>query len=640
MIPRRKLFGNPDRASVRISPDGSKLAFLAPLDGVLNVFVSRLDDPDGATPVTGDAKRGIRFFFWGSTGEHVLYIQDQDGDEDWHVYSVSLDSGEILDLTPGQKLSARIVRASHKHPHALVVATNDRVPQLHDLHRVDIRSGERTLLQQNDGGFLSMVCDDDLAVRLATRMEADGGTSFHRPDGDGGFVEVTRAGQQDMIRPAGFDENNARLYVLDSRGRDTAALTLMDLETGEQEPIFATDEADLSAVVRHPTERTLLAVSWMHARQRRHVFDAGVAADLEHLEQGLERGDLQIASADNANRQWIVTHTRDDGPVAYHHYDRDTKRARFLFDNRADLRDTALAPMHPVTITSRDDLPLVSYLTLPPSSTGASEDRTDQPLPMVLAVHGGPWTRDVWGFNSLHQMLADRGYAALSVNFRGSAGFGKAFLNAGDFEWGASMHDDLIDAVDWAVAEGIADPARIAIMGGSYGGYAALAGLTFTPETFACGVDIVGPSNLVTLLESIPPYWAPQRALFKTRVGDLETEEGRRFLKERSPLTHAGKICRPLLIAQGQNDPRVKRAESDQIVDAMKDKGIPVSYVLYPDEGHGFARPENNLSFMAIAEAFLAQHLGGQAEPVGDAFEGANLQVLAGADGIAVPNQS
>jgi dipeptidyl aminopeptidase/acylaminoacyl peptidase len=287
-----------------------------------------------------------------------------------------------------------------------------------------------------------------------------------------------------------------------------------------------------------------------------------------------------------------------------------------------------------VTVRSRDGLDLVSYYSLPADSQGADKARPDQPLPMVLYVHGGPWGRDRWGYNAVHQWLANRGYAVLSVNFRASTGFGKAFINAGNRQWGAAMHDDLIDAVDWAIAEGIADPERVAIMGGSYGGYATLAGVTFTPLKFACGVDIVGPSNLVTLLETVPAYWKPQIEVFTTRVGDHRTEAGRAFLTERSPLTYAERIARPLLIGQGANDPRVKQAESDQIVQAMRGKGIPVTYVLYPDEGHGFARPENRLSFNALAEAFLAQCLGGRYEPFGDAFAGSTITVPVGAEGV------
>jgi acetyl esterase/lipase len=318
--------------------------------------------------------------------------------------------------------------------------------------------------------------------------------------------------------------------------------------------------------------------------------------------------------------------------VRYYRFDREAQKAEFLFTNRQALEGRPLQKMHPHVVKSRDGMDLMCYLTLPPGHDAGG--KADRPVPMVLLVHGGPWGRDGWGFDPLHQLLSNRGYAVLSVNFRGSTGFGKKFLNAGNQEWAGKMHDDLIDAVNWAVAKKIADPSKIALMGGSYGGYATLVGLTFTPDVFACGVDIVGPSNILTLLSTIPPYWAPAVQMFKDRVGDFTSAEGKKFLTERSPLTHVAKIKRPLLIGQGANDPRVKQAESDQIVKAMTERSIPVTYVLFPDEGHGFARPANSLAFNAVAEAFLAKHLGGRYEPVGDAFDGSSLTVPQGAEGV------
>ena len=305
-----------------------------------------------------------------------------------------------------------------------------------------------------------------------------------------------------------------------------------------------------------------------------------------------------------------------------------------MFVNRASLKGLPLVHMHPLVIKSRDGLDLVCYLSLPREVDPDQDGKPDSPCPLVLNVHGGPWARDSWGYDPECQLLANRGYAMLQVNYRGSSGFGKSFLNAGNREWAGKMHDDLLDAVDWAVREKVADPKRIAIMGGSYGGYATLVGLTFTPEVFACGVDIVGPSNILTLLSTIPPYWEPAKQMFRDRVGDFSSDEGRQFLLSRSPLSHVEKIQRPLLIGQGAQDPRVKQAEADQIVKAMQEKKIPVTYVLYPDEGHGFVRPENRLSFYAVTEAFLAEHLGGRAEPFGDAFGGSSLQVPVGANGV------
>ncbi|MFN0134588.1 MAG: alpha/beta hydrolase family protein, partial [Phycisphaerae bacterium] len=345
-------------------------------------------------------------------------------------------------------------------------------------------------------------------------------------------------------------------------------------------------------------------------------------------------GDFAVISRTLDDGQWIVAFEMDNGPARFYRFIRASGEAKFLFSNRSKLEGLPLARMQTPTIKSRDGMNLVSYLTLPTNVDVDAAGKPKQAPPMVLLVHGGPWARDAWGFNASHQWLANRGYSVLSVNFRGSTGFGKAFINAANREWAGKMHDDLLDAVAWAVKQGYADSQRVAIMGGSYGGYSTLVGLTFTPTVFACGVDIVGPSNLVTLLQSIPPYWAPMIETFSARVGDVRTEEGRKFLTERSPLTQVAKIQRPLLIGQGANDPRVKQAEADQIVTAMRDKNIPVTYVLYPDEGHGFQRPENRMSFNAVTEAFLARHLGGRAEPIGEDFQNSSISVPTGSDQV------
>ena len=383
----------------------------------------------------------------------------------------------------------------------------------------------------------------------------------------------------------------------------------------------------------HPTEKHVQAVSFIYDRNHWHVLDPAIQEDMDYL-HAVEDGELSITSRTLDDRLWTVAYVLDNGPVKYYLYDRTRKQANYLFSNRTDLDEYQLARMHSLTIKSRDGWNLVSYLTLPPDSAPDGDARPSNPVPLVLLVHGGPWGRDIWGYNSEHQWLSNRGYAVLSVNFRGSTGFGKEFTNAGNGEWAGKMHDDLIDAVNWAIREKITQRDQVAIMGGSYGGYATLVGLTFTPETFVCGVDIVGPSNLVTLLQNVPPYWIPILPMMKDRVGDWTTEEGQQSLLAKSPLARVDQIQRPLLIGQGANDPRVKQVESDQIVEAMKQKNIPVTYVLYPDEGHGFARPENRLSFYAVAEAFLSEHLGGQFEPVGKDFQGAKIQVPEGADQV------
>jgi dipeptidyl aminopeptidase/acylaminoacyl peptidase len=484
---------------------------------------------------------------------------------------------------------------------------------------------------QHNEGFAGFVTDDAYVVRLAIRMTTDGGSEFFKLAADGGWESFIRIAMEDTLTtsPVGFDKNGATLYMIDSRNRNTAALFAWNLTSGEQTMLAEDPQADVSDRMLHPTEKHVQAVAFTYERKHWHILDLTITHDMAYL-RTLAAGDIEVISRTLDDRYWIVAYVMDNGPVRYYRYDREARQAHFLFTNRHALEGLALAKMHAVVIPSRDGLNLVSYYTLPVQSDREDSGRPEAPQPLVLLVHGGPWARNAWGYDPWHQWLANRGYAVLSVNFRGSIGLGKAFINAANREWGAKMHDDLLDAVAWAVHAGIADAARVAIAGGSYGGYATLVGLTFTPETFACGVDIVGPSNLVTLLESIPPYWQPQIELFATRVGDHRTHEGRAFLRSRSPLTYVDRIQRPLLIGQGANDPRVKQAESDQIVQAMQEKGIPVTYVLYPDEGHGFARPENTLSFNAIAEAFLATYLGGRCEPINEDFTGSSLTVPVG----------
>jgi dipeptidyl aminopeptidase/acylaminoacyl peptidase len=635
LIPRKLLFGNPDKTQARISPDGTKLSYLASVNGVLNVWVGSVDSPDTAKPVTNDTNRGIRFHQWAYTNKHVLFIQDKGGDENWRIYGVDLETGEVTDYTPIEKVNARIELLSPRTPEKAVIALNDRNEQLHDLHILDLKTGERTLLIQNDEGFLAYTVDDEFRVRLGSRMTPDGGMDIMTYK-DNTWELFAHVPMEDMLTTQvfGFEASGRNLYLADSRERNTSALVQYDTQTKEFEVLAEDPQADLSGVIIHPTELRVQAVSFTYERRRWQILDQSIQADLDFLAT-VEHGEVDVISRTLDDQHWIVAYTIDNGPLRYYRYERAESKAHFLFSNRKALEGKSLASMQSVIIKSRDGLDLVSYFTLPTGSASNGASRPAEPLPMILFVHGGPWGRDDWGFNPWHQWLANRGYAVLSVNFRASTGFGKAFTNAGNMEWGAAMHTDLLDAAEWAVKEGIADKNSIAIMGGSYGGYATLAGLTFTPEVFACGVDIVGPSNIITLLETIPAYWTPMLEMLTSRVGDHRIEEGRAFLKSRSPLTYADRICKPLLIGQGANDPRVKQAESDQIVQAMQVKNIPVTYVLYPDEGHGFARPENNLSFSAVAEAFLAGILEGRFEPIGDDFAGASITVPTGAEQIS-----
>ncbi len=637
LIPRRVLFGNPQKASARISPNGKWLSFLAPVEGILNVWVGPVDDFSRAKPVTEEKKRDIRAHYWAYTGEHVLYSQDKNGNENFHVYATNVATGKTKDLTPLENVRAEIEGVSHKFPGEILIGLNDREARLHDIYRVDIATGERELVQLNTG-VAAYMTDDDFRVRFALNYTPEGGQVLLKPkvEGETGedaeWEDFIRVGPEDAMTtsPAGFDKTGNLLYLQDSRDRDTGALFAIDLTTGKSTLVAEDPRADVGAILSHPTEKTIQAVGFTYSRREWTVLDEAIRPDLDYLAT-VEDGELVVTSRTLDDTFWTVAYILDDGPLKFYLYDRENKKARYLFSSRDDLDQYQLVKMHTPVIKSRDGLSMVSYLSLPAGSDADGDGRPDSPLPLVLDVHGGPWARDGWGYNPTHQWLANRGYAVLNVNYRGSTGFGKNFSNAAAGEWSGKMHDDLLDAVDWAVKNGIAQRDKVAIMGGSYGGYATLVGLTFTPEVFACGVDIVGPSSLVTLLENVPPYWLPFMPVMKQRVGDVSTEEGRAGLLKRSPLTYVDKIQRPLLIGQGANDPRVTQVEADQIVAAMTAKGIPVTYVLYPDEGHGFRREPNRKSFNAVTEAFLAANLGGRYEPVGEDFEGSSIFVPAGA---------
>ncbi|MEZ5924510.1 MAG: S9 family peptidase [Hyphomicrobiaceae bacterium] len=630
-IARRKLFGNPDRAMVRLSPDGKYISWLAPANGVMNVWVAPRQEPAAARAVTRDTKRGIRVFGWSLQSPHVLYMQDTDGDENWHIHATTIDTGETTDLTPYPGVNARWMGQSWTRPGLLAIGMNDRDAAWHDLYLVDVVSAKRTLVFENSGQYGGMTLDRDLGLRLVEKPEADGGRTIHRIEA--GKTEAwLRIPHADSLTTGieGFTANGETLYLSSSLGRDKAALYALDWVSGEQCLLAEHDKVDIGRVLTHPVTYVAEAYQTHYLTGDWQALTPDMEAEIARIKRDYDP-EFDIVSRTRADDLWVMTAVKPERPGQYHLYDRAAGRFSFLFESRPELADERLARMHPVVIPSRDGLELVSYLTLPAAVAG---DRPPAPLAMVLNVHGGPWSQDSYAYDPEHQWLADRGYAVLSVNFRSSTGFGKSFITAGDGQWAGKMHEDLLDAVDWAVREGIADRSKVAIMGGSYGGYATLAALTFTPEVFACGVDIVGPSNLETLLATVPPYWAAFFETLARAVGDPRTEAGRALLRDRSPLHRADRIVRPLLIAQGANDPRVKQAESDQIVEAMRKKGLPVTYVLYPEEGHGFAVPENRIAFYAIAEAFLATHLGGRAEPMGEALSGARLEVPEGADAV------
>ncbi|WP_394836781.1 S9 family peptidase [Pendulispora rubella] len=640
LIARKVLFGNPDHAAPRVSPDGRRILFIAPDQGVLNAWVAPASDPTAAKVVTHERTRPVREVRWAETSEHVLYQNDKGGDENFHVFVVDLKTGQEKDLTPYDGVRTDLQDTFDKHPTTLFVQMNKRDKNWMDPALIDIKTGKVTVLYENDG-YQDFLLDKDAKLRLGQKYNADGSREIFLRAGAGKKAEwksFIKIGREDSTttEPRWFNRDGKTLYMSDSRDRDTAAVVAVEVGSGKRTVLFEDPKSDVQGDIVDPKTMKPLAVMTNRERRVWHALDKSVQGDLDALAR-VAKGDITVLSQSHDGRKWTVSFLKDDGPTAFYLWDRNTKHASYIFSDRKDLQGVELAPMHPVVIAARDGLELVSYLTLPRSVDPKETGKPSKPVPMVLLVHGGPWGRDQWGLNASHQWLANRGYAVLSVNFRASTGFGKKFVNAGDREWGRKMHDDLLDAVKWAVDGKVADPKKVAIMGGSYGGYATLAGLTFTPDVFACGVDIVGPSNLVTLLHSIPPYWSAIFNDFVMRIGDPRTDEGKQFLASRSPLSQVDAIKKPLLIGQGANDPRVKQAESDQIVKAMQAKGLPVTYVLFPDEGHGFQRPENRLSFFAVTEVFLAEHLGGSYQPYeggGDDFQGSSMQVPAGASSV------
>jgi dipeptidyl aminopeptidase/acylaminoacyl peptidase len=608
LIPREVLVGNPEKAAPQISCDGTRLSYLAPSDkGVLNVWVRTIGKTDD-TQVTNDTYRGIRIHFWAEDGKHLMYLQDTGGDENWHVYSVDLDSKVVRDLTPFQGIRAQGILSDKKFPNELLVGLNLRDRRVFDMYRVDLTTGAIAMDTQNPGDVIGWLTDDAFQIRGAMAQNPqDASQTLRVRDGkDAPWRDIITWPFGENGGADAFTADGKALYVESSLGSDTTRLALVDAATGKELKVLAQNpKADVGQVIINEESRVVEAVGFDYLRNEWTVLDPSVKADFDALAK-LHRGNMSLISRDRANKNWLIAYDNDQGPVAYYAYNRDAKKGELLFVNRPKLAQYTLARMEPVIIKTRDGMELVGYLTLP---VGVEPKN----LPFVLNVHGGPWGRDSWGYDAEAQWFANRGYATLQVNFRASAGFGKKFLNAGNLEWGAKMQDDLTDAVKWAIAKGIADPKRVCIYGGSYGGYATLAGLVFTPELYACGVDIVGPSNIKTLFASIPPYWAPIKREFVMRIGDAENDEA--LNKKISPLFHADKVKAPLIIAQGANDPRVNIKESDQMVEAMRGKGLKVDYIVYTDEGHGFARPNNRLDFYGRVDEFLAKHLGGRMEP-------------------------
>lgn len=603
LIPREVLFDLPEKISPQISPDGSWVAYLAPYEKVLNVWL--YDRKTGTErALTHDKGRGIHYYAWAPHGKSVLFLQDQGGNENWHLYEIALTGGEPKDLTLFKGVQARVLAIDKHFPDEILIELNREDASRHDVYRLDLKTGALELVAKNTGQVSDWIVDPEMKVRGAVATRPEGGHEVMLRDKENSqWRKILSWDLEDSMASGvvGFSKNGNELYLIDSRGTDTARLVKMDLVTGKQETLFSDPQYDVGSVAVNPDDRELEMVSVYRFRNEWTAMRDSTRKDLEAL-RNISPGDLSVVSRSYDDRYWIVGFNNDVSPLKYYIYDRTQKKIDFFFTHRPALLKYKLARMEAIEIQARDGLTLKGYLTLPKQGK--------KPFPMVLLVHGGPWTRDGWGYDPAAQWLADRGYACLQINFRGSTGFGKKFVNAGNKEWGRKMQEDLSDAVAWAVQQGIADPKRIGIMGASYGGYAALAAAAFTPEVFRCAVDMFGPSDLATLIRNMPPYWAVEKDNIMRRLGNPDTEAS--FLRERSPLFYTDRIRIPMLIAQGANDPRTPKSESDRMVEALRQRKIECEYVVFPDEGHGFVKPGNRLKFFQKAEAFLARHLGGR----------------------------
>jgi dipeptidyl aminopeptidase/acylaminoacyl peptidase len=609
LIPLRHFFDNPERTAARISPDGSRLAYLAPVQGVLNVWVRTLGRDDDR-PVTDDRDRGVRAYAWSRDGRRILYLQDRAGEENHHLYAVDVEGPlrGARDLTPFEGVKAGLIAVPAETPGEVLISLNLRDRRLFDPYRCRLATGRLEQVAENPGNVIGWVADRAGRVRAAYAQTPTGDYELLvREDEGRPFRLLTGFANEDEGRPYAFSADGREILVGSARGADVRRLVAVSCADGSERVLDGDEESDLGGIVLREATGELQGALYRRDRLLLHALDPDFGRLWERLRR-IHPGDPASLSRDAAERRWVVAFDDDRDPGATYLYDRATDREELLFRARPWLRPEHLAPMRPVTITSRDGLALRSYLTLP---VGVAP----RGLPLVLLVHGGPWARDAWGYDAEAQFLANRGYAVLQVNFRGSAGFGKAFLHAAEREFAGKMHDDLIDAVRWAVERGIADPGRVGIYGASYGGYAALVGASFTPEVFAAAVSYVGPSSLVTLVRSFPPYWRPfMESTWFRFVGDPDRPEDRADMEARSPLSHVDRIRAPLLVIQGATDPRVTRQESEQIVAALRERGVEVEYLVKEDEGHGFVKPENRLDAYRAIERFLARHLGGRAE--------------------------
>jgi dipeptidyl aminopeptidase/acylaminoacyl peptidase len=617
LLDRELFFGDPEISGSQLSPDGKFITFIKPFKGTRNVWIKRTQEPfASAKPITNETKRPVPSYFWSRDGKYVLYVQDKGGDENYNIYAVnpseSPAAGEDVpkarNLTDLKAVRVFIYELPKNEPDTIYIGLNDRDASWHDLYRLTISTGERTLLRKNTDRLTGWVFDAKGKLRLATRSADNGDTEVLRVDPDG-FKKVYSCNVFESCDPVHFHKDGERVYIETNKGGDVdlERLTLFNPATGKEELVESDpmNRVDLTGAVFSDLTDELVATSYVEDRTRVYFKDKAYEADYKWVKKQLGDKEIGFQSLTRDERMAIVSARSDTEPGEVYLFDRNAKKLTLQYRVRENVPRDALSPMKSIKYKSSDGLEIPAYLTLPKGVQAKN-------LPLIVFPHGGPWARDNWGYNTFAQFLANRGYAVLEPNFRSSTGYGKKFLNAGNLQWGEKMQDDLTWGVKYLVAEGIADPKRVGIMGGSYGGYATLAGVAFTPDVYAAGVSIVGPSNLITLLESIPPYWEAGRVIFHRRMGDPSTPEGKAQLARQSPLNSANKIKAPMLIIQGANDPRVNKAESDQIVIALRDRGFPVEYLVAPDEGHGFARPINNLAMITSAEKFLAKFLGGR----------------------------
>jgi dipeptidyl aminopeptidase/acylaminoacyl peptidase len=615
LIDRELFFGDPEIAGAQISPDGAFIAFIKPFKGTRNVWVKRTADPfTTAKPITADTTRPIPAYFWSRDGKYILFVQDKAGDENYNVYAVNpadspaagQDVPAARNLTDMKGVRASIYSVPRSEPDAMYIGLNDRDAAWHDLYKVKLSTGDRSLVRKNTERITGWVFDRKDQLRLATRSAENGDTEVLRVDPTG-FTKVYTCGVFENCGPVRYHKDGERTYFITNKGSniDLIRLELFNPTTGKEEPVESDpmNRVDFGNASFSEVSDELIATIYDDERERIYWKDKSFEADYKLLQKQLPGKEIGFGSSTKDENLWLVSAYADSDPGSSYLFDRTTKKLTLQYQAREKLNRAYLAPMKPVKYPSSDGLEIPAYLTLPKGVETKN-------LPAIILPHGGPWGRDSWGYDAFAQFLANRGYAVLQSNFRASTGYGKKFLDAGNRQWGDKMQDDLTWGAKYLIAQGIADPKRVGIMGGSYGGYATLAGVTFTPDLYAAAVSIVGPSNLITLLESIPPYWESIRKLFYERMGDPSTPEGKAQLERQSPLNSAAKIKTPLLVVQGANDPRVNKRESDQIVIALRDRGFPVEYLVAPDEGHGFARPVNNMAMFATAEKFLAKHLG------------------------------